>query len=384
MRTGHPWIYREALGNRVLREAPGTPVEVLDWDGDPVGRGIVDGDTAISVRMVTRDLRETVDGALMASRVRSALALRRRLCDFERLECMRLCNAESDGIPAVAIDRYADYLVAQFFSPAMLGYRDAIYDALEAELSPAGIYEQRRFRPLAGEAPRGGAELVRGAPAPVELLVRENDLKFWVDVTAPLSTGMFADLREGREAIAAHARDRRVLNLFSYTGAISVYAAAGGAASVTAVDVAAKAHARARKNFAANGLDPEAPEHIVGDAFKVLARMAERKRTFDMVVIDPPAFASGSRGGKPWSAVKDYGELIAAALSVTAPGALLSVASSTHKMSAADLDGAIADGEARAKTHLRIVARRSLPADFPTAPGFPEASYLKFVIAARN
>ncbi|HET6611111.1 MAG TPA: hypothetical protein VFG83_03950, partial [Kofleriaceae bacterium] len=156
VRSGHPWIYREALKNRVLREPPGTAVEVLDWDGEAVGRGIVDGDTAISVRMVTRDPGQVVDAALLADRVRSAIALRRRFFDFTRLECLRLVNAESDGIPAVAIDRYGDYLVAQFFTSAMLPYAGAIYDALESELSPEAIYEQRRFRPLAGQAPQGG------------------------------------------------------------------------------------------------------------------------------------------------------------------------------------------------------------------------------------
>ena len=104
-----------------------------------------------------------------------------------------------------------------------------------------------------------------------------------------------------------------MLNLFSYTGAISVYAQAGGATEVCAVDVAAKAHVRARKNFAASGFDPEKLENIVGDTFNVLARFRERGRRFDMAVIDPPAFASAAaRGGRPWSAVRDYADVIAA------------------------------------------------------------------------
>ncbi|HEY0990310.1 MAG TPA: class I SAM-dependent methyltransferase, partial [Kofleriaceae bacterium] len=181
------------------------------------------------------------------------------------------------------------------------------------------------------------------------------------------------------------AAGRRVLNLFSYTGAISVSAQAGGAAEVCAVDVAAKAHARARRNFAASGFDPEKPEHIVGDAFKVLARFVERGRSFDMVVLDPPAFASAAaRGGKPWSAVRDFAELIAASLEALAPGGLLVAASSTHKMSAADFELALADGAMTAGTRLQIIDRRSLPPDFPTVPGFPEASYLKFIVAVRG
>jgi 23S rRNA (cytosine1962-C5)-methyltransferase len=288
-------------------------------------------------------------------------------------------------VPAVFVDRFADHLVCQVHSSAALRLLPPLYDHLMADLAPAAIYEQRRFRSLGGEAPpRAAAELVRGDPAPVEVEVKEGDLRFAVDVTAPLSVGLFADLRLGRRAIARWAAGRRVLNLFSYTGAISVCAARGGATEVVAVDVAARAHARARRNFELSGLDPESPEYIVGDVFKVLARMRERSRTFDLVVIDPPAFASGARGGKPWSAVKDYGELVEDSLRVLAPGGLLAAASSTHKMSSTDFDLALADGAVRAGTALRIVERCPLPVDFPVAPGFPEGNYLKFVIAARE
>ena len=152
-----------------------------------------------------------------------------------------------------------------------------------------------------------------------------------------------------------------------------------------AVDVAAKAHARARRNFAASGFDPERAEHIVGDVFKVLARFVERKRTFDLVVLDPPAFASAAaRGGKPWSAVRDYAELITASLEVLVPGGLLIAASSTHKMSATEFELALADGALAADTRLQIIDRRPLPPDFPTLPGFPESNYLKSAVAVRG
>src|SRR5262245_17466090 len=276
IRLGHPWVYREALGPRPLSAEPGTPIDLVDDEGELVGRGLYDVDSAIAVRVFTRRADRPVDGELIAERVRAAVALRKRHLDTSSLDVYRVINAESDGLPGIVVERYADYLVVQLFSSAIAGLREPLYDALVAELAPRAIYEQRRYRSLGGEAPRqAGADLVRGAPAPVEVMVREGELRFWVDVTAPLSTGLFADLREGRRAVRDWARDRRVLNLFSYTGAISVYAQAGGAAEIVAVDVAAKAHARARKNFAASGFEPEKPEHVVGDAFKVLARFAE-------------------------------------------------------------------------------------------------------------
>ncbi len=386
VRAGHPWVYREALGQRAAAPEPGTSMDLVDVDGEFVGRALYDADSVIALRVFVRNPDTAIDGKLLRDRVSAAVALRKRLIDLDRLGAVRYVNAESDGLPGICVDRYGDYLVVQLFTSAVHSLRDALYDALEAELAPKAIYEQRRYKSLAGDAPRQvAAELVRGSAAPVELEVIEDDLKFVVDVTAPLSTGLFADLREGRRAVRQWAKGRRVLNLFSYTGAISVYAKAGGATEVCAVDVAAKAHARARRNFAASGFDAETAEHVVGDVFKVLARMHERKRAFDLVVLDPPAFASAAaRGGKPWSAVRDYAELVTAALDVTAPGGLLATASSTHKMSAPEHEAALAEGAYGAGTRLQVIDRRPLPPDFPTLPGFPESSYLKFLVAVRG
>ncbi len=386
VRAGHPWIYREALGPRPIMPDLGTSLDLIDEDGEFVARGLYDNDSTIAIRVFVRNPDIAIDGKLIADRVRAAVALRTRFLDTAKLTAPRLVNAESDGLPGIVVDRYGDYLVVQHYTGAVAHLRDDLYAALEAVVAPKAIYEQRRYRSLGGEAPRqAAAELVRGNAAPVELEVTEDDLTFVVDVTAPLSTGLFADLREGRRAVRQWAKDRRVLNLFSYTGAISVYARAGGASEICAVDVAAKAHARARRNFAASGFDPESAEHVVGDVFKVLARFTERDRKFDMVVLDPPAFASAAaRGGKPWSAIRDYSELVAASLEVLAPGGLLVAGSSTHKMSAPEFEQALADGASQARTRLQIIDRRGLPPDFPTVPGFPEGSYLKFVVAVRG
>jgi 23S rRNA (cytosine1962-C5)-methyltransferase len=385
IRTGHPWVYREAMG-RALSPEPGTVLDLVDADGEFVGRGLYDTDSAIALRVFSRNPDVQIDAQLVRDRVRAAVSLRTKVLDDKKLGAIRVIHGEADGLPAIVVDKYAGYLVVQLFSAAVAHLRDDLYAALISELSPAAIYEQRRYRSLGGEAPRQvAAELVRGNPAPVELEVVEDDLKFVVDVTAPLSTGLFADLREGRRAVRQWASGKRVLNLFSYTGAISVYAHAGGAAEVCAVDVAAKAHARARRNFGASGFDPEKAEHIVGDAFKVLAKFVERARTFDLVALDPPAFASAqARGGKTWSAIRDYAELVAASLSVLAPGGMLVAACSTHKMSASEFELALADGAMQAGTRLQIVDRRPLPPDFPSLPGFPEGNYLKFAVAVRG
>ncbi len=385
IRAGHPWVYREAMGRPISPE-PGTIIDMVDADGEFVGRGLYDADNTISIRVFSRNPDVAIDAQLVRDRVKAAIALRARLVDGAKLGATRVVHGEADGLPGIVVDRYGRYLVVQLFTAAVAALRDDLYDALMAELAPEAIYEQRRYRSLGGEAPRqAGADLVRGTAAPVDFEVVEDDMKFVVDVTAPLSTGLFADLREGRRAMRQWAAGKRVLNLFSYTGAISVYAQAGGATEVCAVDVAAKAHARARKNFAASGFDPEKPEHIVGDAFKVLAKFVERGRKFDLVALDPPAFASAqARGGKTWSAIRDYSELVTASLEVLAPGGMLIAACSTHKMTAAEFELALADGALAAGTRLQIVDRRGLPPDFPSLPGFPEGNYMKFAVAVRG
>jgi 23S rRNA (cytosine1962-C5)-methyltransferase len=382
IRAGHPWIYREALGGRPLREKTGEFVEIVDGAGAFVGRALYEEDAILALRVVTRAESEAIAPSMWQRRVAEAIAIRRRVLPTD-LEVYRLINAESDGIPGLTVDRYGDFLVAHVFTPALVPHLEAIYDELVRATKAKGLYEQKRFRSLAGEAPRGGAELVRGEAAPVELEVKEGELKFAVDPTSPVSTGLFLDLREGRRAVQAWSSGRRVLNLFSYTGAISVYAQKGGAKEVVSVDVAAKAHARARRNFALNGFDPEKPENIVGDAQKVLGKMAERGRKFDLVVMDPPAFGTAGQG-KVFSAVQDYRDLVADALAILDPGGLLVAVSSTHKISAEEFDRVLADGAVRAKAGLRIIERRWLPPDFCVAPGFPEGNYLKFTIAVRS
>src|SRR6185312_4384294 len=154
VRAGHPWVYREALGPRPLAPEPGTPIDLVDPDGEFVGRALYDADGALALRVFTRNPDVAVDGALIHERVRGAIALRKRIVDLEHLGCVRMINAEADGLPGIVVERYGDYLVVQLFSSAVTGLRDALYDALVAELAPKAIYEQRRHRSLGGEAPR--------------------------------------------------------------------------------------------------------------------------------------------------------------------------------------------------------------------------------------
>jgi 23S rRNA (cytosine1962-C5)-methyltransferase len=380
LRAGHPYLFREALGGRPLSAPAGEVVEILDDVGGFVARGLYDPDGVVAVRVLTRDADEAIDAQAIERRVRAAQKLRQALLPQEGMTAYRVLHGEGDLLPGVTVDRYGDHLVVHLFSPALEGIVPALYDALEAAWRPTSIYEQRRYKPQSGEGVRGPATLQRGTVAPVEVEVEEHGVRFAVDVTAPLGTGLFPDLREGRRAVAERAAGRRVLNLFSYTGAFSVWAAKGGAREVVSVDLAAKAHARARRNLALNGLPEAGHELVVGDAFKVMAKMAERKRAFDLVILDPPSFAQAK--GRVFSVQKDDRELVEAALELTAPGALLVCVSNTMKVSFEELDRAIGDAAGRVRRIVRVVERRGLPVDFPVVAGYADGHYLKAIVCA--
>jgi len=376
VRCGHPWVFRDALSGRVVSEPTGTVVEVISGNGAFVARGYVDKDHAIAVRVLSRDPAERVHpgAGAIAKRLQRAVQLRWLLLGPEKPTALRLLAGESEGFPGVTVDRYGDFVVVQWYSAGALPWREELLDAITGTIHPRGIYEQKRLRPLGGQAPAEPATRASGEQAPLEVVVEEAGCRFAVDVTAPLGVGFFPDLRLGRDSVARRAAERRVLNLFSYTGAFSVR---------VAVDTSAKGHARARRNYELSGLDPARMEQVTSDAGKTLERFLSRNRRFDIVICDPPTFAHGQGPGQTFSAASDLAELAGAAGAVLEPGGLLAFASNAAKLSAAEVDKALAEGAAQRGFELRVVERQGLPCDFPVHPGFPEGNYLKFVLAVR-
>jgi 23S rRNA (cytosine1962-C5)-methyltransferase len=383
VRAGHPWVFREALGSRGIAEPTGAVVDLITGNSEFVARGYVDREHPVAVRILSRDPGERVvpGNGRVADRLARAVQLRWLLLGAARPQALRLFSGESEGLPGVTVDRYGEFVVVQWLSAGALPWRDELLDAIDQVVRPRGTYEQRRLRPLGGQAAPEPAVRARGEEAPLEVVVEDGGCRFGLDVTAPLGVGLFPDMRLGWAAVAARAADRRLLNLFSYTGAFSVHAAKAGAREVVAVDTAAKAHARARRNYELSELDPAKLEAITGDALKTLGRFAERRRTFDVVVCDPPTFSHGPAG--QFSVARDLAQLGAACLSVLEPGGLLAFATNSTKVSAPELDRALGEAGAAARAELRVVGRVGLPPDFPVAPGFPEGNYLKLALAIK-
>jgi len=379
LRAGHPWIYRESIARAPASEM-GAELEIRDGRGEFVARGLYDPTSPLAIRVFTSDPERPIDAALIQERVSSAARLRSRFVEVPA-SAHRVLNAEGDGVPGATCDRFGDFLVLHLFSPSLEKLQGALLDSLEAQHNPRGIYLQRRYLPMTPGRARPGAEHVRGEVAPLEVEVREDELEFLVDVTAPLAPGLFLDMREGRRLARARAAGLRVINCFSYTGGLSVAAAHGGAERVTSLDLLAKAHARARANFERNGVDPSAHDFLVGDAMATLDRLASRRFRYDLVILDPPTFAAGK--GRPFSAQRDYAALVARAIGVLEPGGMLLACSNAQRIAADDFDRALAEGASQADATLRIVERRGQPPDFPTLPALPESNYLKIVLAVR-
>ncbi len=387
IRDGHPWIFAEALRGRSLAHLKlGQDVEVLDSDGKLVALAIADPEGSPPLRVFARRAGTTLDEGHVRAALGRALALRREvLRDLGPLACYRVLSGDSEGLPAVTVESYAGHLVMCAYSPLCERFQEALVAALVAALAPRCIYLQRRYLPALPGRPRSAPELVHGDAAPPEVVVAEGRTRFVVDVSAPGGIGLYPDMRLGRAAVARHAGGRRVLNCFSYTGAFSVVAAQHGAREVVSVDAAARAHGRARRNFAENRIETEgsaAYEFITGDSFATIARLAERRRRFDLVILDPPTFASAAGGkGRPFTALKDYAELVAAALDVTEAGGLLVAASNAVKLGSEELERAIGRGAEAAGRELVILERLGQPADYPTIPAFSEGSHLKLFVA---
>jgi len=377
VRAGHPWIFRDALLRPLEGIAPGAVVAVADPDGNHLGYALFEPEGAVALRMLSRRLEFDWTVDVMLERLRAAKAHRDRYVEPGFVGACRLIHADGDGFPGLAVDRYGEFLLVYKYAGAVDSYLDQLVPLLEQEFAPAGIYLQDRTRAVAAEDShkRPPAQHLVGKPAPPEYEVEEDGLRFLVDVTAPVSPGLFLDLREGRRLLERHASGKRVLNLFSFTGALAMRAVRGGATEVTNVDAAARSHARCRQNLAASGMDPEACEALAGDVFKHLEKFRQRERLFDLVVVDPPPFSTVK--GSMFSALDDWNQLAEAIAHVVAPaGELLAVANAAA-LTEEEFLSAVGEGSLKASRNARVIAETGLPPDFPVLAAFPEGKYLK-------
>ena len=382
LKRRHPWIFSGAVGKVDGAPANGETVLVKSAEGQPVAVAAWSPQSQICARVWSFDCSVFVDGKFFQEKIKRAVALRSSLPAFHHTNALRLVHGESDGLPGLIVDRYADVLVAQFLSAGAEHWREAILDALVEATGCEAIYERSdaEVRQLEGLPPRAG--FARGNREATRCPIVEHGLHFRVDVEAGQKTGFFLDQRDNRQRVRALAQGREVLDAFCYTGGFSVAALAGGAAGVTAVDSSAPALEVARENVNANAMDPSKISFEQADVFAYQRLLRDRGRSFGLVVLDPPKFAPTAAQVK--NAARAYKDINLMALKLLAPGGLLATFSCSGGVSAELFQSIVAGAASDAGVEAKIIERFGPAADHPVALSFPEGDYLKGLLVVRG
>jgi 23S rRNA (cytosine1962-C5)-methyltransferase len=356
----------------------GEHVALAGPDGAELGLAIADPDNArLRVLAVPDDGFARLDGALLGWRVERALAWRRQLGLPGPDHAYRLVHGAGDGLPGFACDVLGRTAVVYAYGEGLRPLGRQLAEAVIGFAGLEGAVVKLRARGGTSDPAHEVAQDVVGRAPPERVVVTEHGVPFEVHPLGGLNTGLFTDMREHRRGLARFAPGRRVLNLFSYTGALSVTCARAGAAAVTSVDTSTGVHAWARENFARSGLGGAARWRFeAGDAGRFLARALRDKERYDLVLIDPPTFSTAR--GAPWALERDYPALIAQAARAIPPDGLLWLAANSHEL--ASLAKLAAKGLRLAGRSAAIVEQGGLPPEYPTLAAQPHDRYLQVCV----
>jgi len=385
LKRHHPWIFSGAVARVEGAPAAGETVRVIDASGQFLALAAWSPKSQIRARVWRFD-EGPVDVAFFEARLAAALALRAQLPASRHSNAVRLVHSESDGLPGLVVDRYADIVVAQFLSTGAEHWRETLLAAIAAQTGCEGLYERSDadVRALEGLEPRAG--WVKRAEGAVEgagrCAIVENGLNFRVDVEAGQKTGFFLDQRDNRQRVRALSGGRRVLDAFCYTGGFAVAALAGGAKQVLAIDSSAPALEVARENALANGFEDGRIEFLQADVFAQLRKLRDTGDQFDLIVLDPPKFAPTA--AQAHNAARAYKDINLLAFKLLASGGLLATFSCSGGVPAALFQSIVAGAALDAGVEAKILERFGAAADHPVALPFPEGDYLKGLLILRS
>ena len=383
VRQGHPWVFEDAILKQSHLGNAGDLAVIYDHEKNNfLAVGLYDPLSPIRIKVLQSLQPIRINRAFFAEKFKAAQAKRQPLINRETTG-YRLVYGESDGFPALVIDRYGETLVLKLYSTAWIPHFKALIEALGDAITFDGLF-LRLSRSLQSDrlnvaklfGLQDGQQLIGNNPSGQAQFV-ENGLLFQADVVKGHKTGFFFDQRDNRQRVRELAKGRRVLDIFSYTGGFSAYALAGGARSVTALDVSEPALEALKVNIENNGFDLKNVDVIAADAFAGMRQMIGSKRKFNMVIVDPPAFANSRASMR--NAVLAYRRLVEMALRLLANDGVLVMASCSSRISAEMFYELVTRSAAVAGYKLDVIDKTGHALDHPI--GFAEAAYLKAVFA---
>lgn len=378
LKSGGMWIFDNEIASIMGSFQNGDIVFVKDFDGYPLGKGFINRNSKITVRMLCRDENVKIDEVFFEKRVRDAWEYRKKVVDTG--SC-RLIFGEADFLPGLVIDKFSDVLVVQSLALGIDRWKETIVELAKKVLAEDGIFIRGVYeRSDAKVRKQEGMELVKGFigeefPTTVEIV--ENGVKYHVDVKDGQKTGFFLDQKYNRLAIQKLCKGARVLDCFTHTGSFALNAGIAGAAEVTGVDASQLAVDQATENAALNGLE-KTVKFICEDVFELLPELEEKGEKYDVVILDPPAFTKSRSSIK--NAVKGYREINLRAMKLVKDGGYLATCSCSHFMDYELFTQTIGQAAKNVHKRLRQVEYRTQAPDHPILWSSDESYYLKFYI----
>ncbi len=381
----HPWVFSGAIARVEGSPFTGDTVKICAADGSFLAQAAYNAQSQITARIWSWQAEEKIDADFFRAKIAQSLAARHAHPSRSSNESetaknnngARLIHAESDGLPGLIVDQYANVLVMQIGSAGAEQWRDTYADILHELCAPTCIYERSDSdsRMLEGLPLRN--EILRGA-LPENVEVVESGLRFKVDIAAGQKTGFYLDQRDNRKLTEALAHDKDVLNCFCYSGGFSLYALRGGAKSVLSIDSSEEALQLARRNVELNGLDSSRAEWQCADVFTALRKLRDQNKKFDFIILDPPKFAPTAAFAE--KAARGYKDINLLGFKLLRPGGLLATYSCSGGINDDLFQKIIAGAALDAGVNAQIVQKLHAASDHPVLLSFPESAYLKGLV----
>lgn len=357
---------------------PGEIVGIKDSTGAFLAWGYYNRHSQIAVRLLEWQESQTIDENWWRQKLAVAIEGRSQLFSRSDTNSFRLVHAEADFLPGLIVDKYGDSLVVQSLTAGIDRVKSVIVDALNQLLKPAGIYERGDLtaRKLEGLAHANG--LLSGVQPPDFLEIKENGFRFLVNLQHGQKTGFYLDQRENRQRIARFAKDKSVLEAFSYSGSFGIYARAAGAKSVVSIDSSAAALELLKKNYELNGHTIGESDLVQGDVFETLRKLRDAGQTFDMIILDPPKLAPTKAQAE--QAQRAYKDLNLSAMKILSRDGILATFSCSSGITLEMFQHIVSWASVDAGREAQILERLSQGDDHPVRLAFPESQYLKGLI----